>query len=92
MEGCHIVIGAKTVTPGPKTAETIYMARDYLVEKYGVKVLAIKTDVRSDSELENLVKKTVEEFGRIDILVNNAAALIPQKTEELTMKQYDLMH
>lgn len=68
------------------------MARDELIQKYGVKVIAVKCDVRKDTDLENLVKVAVEEYGRIDILVNNAAALIPQKTEELSMKQYDLMH
>lgn len=55
-------------------------------------MLAVKCDARSDLDLENLVKVTIQEFGRIDILVNNAAALIPQKTEVLNMKQYDLMH
>lgn len=91
-EGCNLVIGAKTVVPKEKTQETIFMARDQLMETYGVKVIAVKCDVRSDSDLENLVNVTLENFGRIDILVNNAAALIPQKTEELQMKQYDLMH
>ena len=76
-EGCHLVIGAKTVVPKEKTQETIFMARDELIKKYGVKVIAVKCDVRSDSDLENLTKVAVEEFGQIDILVNNAAALIP---------------
>ena len=44
MEGCNIVIGAKTVVSGPKTVETIYWARDELMSKYGVKVLAVKCD------------------------------------------------
>ncbi len=34
--------------------------------------LAVQTDVRDDSQLEHLVKTTVEHFGRIDVLVNNA--------------------
>ncbi len=91
MEGCHIVIAAKTVVSKEKTVETIYMARDQLASQYGVKVLAIKCDVRSDQDLENVVKVVIEEFGQIDILINNAAALVPQKTEVLNMKQWDLM-
>ena len=47
--------------------------------------------MRSDSDLENLVTQTMLEWGRIDILINNAGALIPQKTEVLSMKQWDLM-
>jgi hypothetical protein len=76
-EGCHIVIGAKTVVSKEKTVETIYMARDQLLKEFGVRVLAVKCDVRSDIDLENLVNVTVQEFGQIDILVNNAAALVP---------------
>ena len=90
-KGCNIVIGAKTVVPREKTKETIWMARDWLIDTYGVKVLAMKVDVRMDRDVEELVRVTIEEFGRIDILINNAGALIPQKTEELSMKQYDLM-
>lgn len=37
-----------------------------------VKALAVKTDVTSENDCQNLVQKTVEHFGRIDILINNA--------------------
>ena len=90
--GCNIVIGAKTLVPKEKTQETIFMARNDLIKDFGVKVAATKCDVRSDQDCEDLINFTIKEFGRIDILVNNAAALVPQKTEVLTMKQYDLMH
>lgn len=53
------MIGAKTVVSKEKTVETIYMARDELIKTHGVKVLAVKCDVRSDLDLENLVKVTV---------------------------------
>ena len=76
-EGCNLIIGAKTIVPKEKTQETIFMARDQIIEKYGVKCIAVKCDVRLDEDLENLVKVAVEAFGQIDILVNNAAALIP---------------
>ena len=39
----------------------------------GRKVLCVPTHTKKVAELENLVKKVLEEFGRIDILVNNAA-------------------
>lgn len=55
-KGCNIVVGAKTVVPKEKTVETIYWARDEIEKEFGVKVLPVKTDVRSDEDLENLVK------------------------------------
>jgi NAD(P)-dependent dehydrogenase (short-subunit alcohol dehydrogenase family) len=43
------------------------------IEALGGEVLALKTDVTSEEETANMAKKTVDRFGRIDILVNNAA-------------------
>ncbi len=44
------------------------------VEAYGVKCLAIPCDVTNTEQIKNVVDVTVKEFGRIDILINNAAA------------------
>ena len=41
-------------------------------EEKGVKSLILKADVTNSEEIENLVKKAVEEFESIDVLVNNA--------------------
>jgi 3-oxoacyl-[acyl-carrier protein] reductase len=43
------------------------------IENSGKKGLAIKCDVSSRTEVENLVQSTLEKFGKLDILVNNAA-------------------
>jgi len=42
------------------------------IEALGVKVLAVKADISSYSDVENMMKKCIEEFGNLDILVNNA--------------------
>ncbi|MEF2114536.1 MULTISPECIES: 3-oxoacyl-[acyl-carrier-protein] reductase [Clostridium] len=42
------------------------------IEALGVKVLAIQADISSYTDVENMIKKSVEEFGSIDVLVNNA--------------------
>ncbi len=43
------------------------------IEAIGGEVLAIKTDVTSEEDTTEMARRTVERFGRIDILVNNAA-------------------
>ena len=42
------------------------------IEETGVKCLAVKGDISNFEECENIVNKTIEEFGKIDVLVNNA--------------------
>ncbi len=42
------------------------------IEEIGVKCLALKADISNFEECENIAKQTIEQFGRIDVLVNNA--------------------
>ena len=43
------------------------------IQRLGRRSLMVKTDIRQKAEVESLLQKTVDEFGGIDILVNNAA-------------------
>ena len=57
----------------------------------GGKALAIQLDVRDENAIIEAVKKTAQEFGGIDILVNNASAISLTPTMETPAKRYDLM-
>jgi len=59
------------------------------IEKLGRKGLALKCDVSSSDDVENMVKRTVAEFGRVDILVNNAGILTFKPFLELTDEDWD---
>jgi NAD(P)-dependent dehydrogenase (short-subunit alcohol dehydrogenase family) len=59
------------------------------IEKLGSKGLAIKCDVSSGGDVEDMVKKTVAEFGRVDILVNNAGIISYKPFLELTDEDWD---
>lgn len=57
------------------------------VNALGRKAIAIKTDISQYSDVAQMVRRTISEFGKVDILVNNAAApwfstLLPEMTEE----------
>lgn len=54
--------------------EKCQQAAQELAERNGVKTLALKCDVRSAVEIQEVIDKTLQEFGRIDILVNNSGA------------------
>ena len=90
-EGANIAIAAKTVEPNAKLEGTIYTVAEE-IEQYGVKALPLQTDIRFEDQIQSAVEKTVEAFGGIDILVNNASAINLTPTEYTEPKRYDLMH
>ena len=90
-EGANIAIAAKTAEPHPKLEGTIFTAAEE-IEKLGVKSLPLQCDIRYDDQVEAAVQKTVETFGGIDILINNASAINLTSTEQTEPKRFDLMH
>jgi len=60
-----------------------------LIKDAGGGAIAVKVDVRSRESIRDLMKKVYEAFGRIDILVNNAAFQPNKLLEEYTMEEYD---
>jgi len=91
QQGANIVIAAKSAEPHPKLAGTIYsVAKD--VEKAGGQALPIVTDIRFEEQVESAMKKAVEKFGGIDILINNASAIHLKGVAETPMKKFDLMN
>ncbi|MGN1327245.1 MAG: 3-oxoacyl-[acyl-carrier-protein] reductase [Clostridia bacterium] len=56
-------------------------------EEKGAKAIILKADVSKQAEVEEVVKKAIEEFGRIDVLVNNAG--ITRDTLLMRMKEED---
>lgn len=89
-DGANIVIAAKTSEPHPKLPGTIHTAADDM-ERAGGKALALTVDVRSVENLQAAVAASVERFGGIDILINNASAIQLTGTLETDPKRFDLM-
>ncbi|MFC8529148.1 SDR family oxidoreductase [Nocardia sp. NPDC057227] len=89
-DGANITLIAKTDKPHPKLPGTIHTAAAELEEAGGT-VLPFVGDVREDEQVAAAVRQTVERFGGIDIVVNNASAIDLSPTEAISMKKYDLM-
>lgn len=90
-EGYNIAVAAKTTTPHPKLEGTIYTAAEE-IEKAGGKALPLVVDIRDEETVKTAIQKTADEFGGIDIVVNNASAISLTMIEDTEMKRYDLMH
>ncbi len=57
-------------------------------EKYGIKSLAIKTDVSNESEVKQMIEQIINEFGEIDVLVNNAGIVFDRDFNEITIEEF----
>jgi len=90
-DGANIVIAAKTADPHPKLDGTIYTAAE-AIEKAGGKALPLVVDIRDEDNVEQAVAKTVDHFGGIDVVINNASAIFPRSTADTPIKRWDLMH
>ena len=90
-EGANIAIFAKTDSAHPKLPGTIYIAAEE-IERAGGKAFPYKVDIRDEETVKIAIEKTVETFGGVDILINNASAISLTDTINTDMKKFDLMH
>ncbi|MBP1718264.1 MAG: kduD [Deltaproteobacteria bacterium] len=80
--GCQIVVAGRDEE---KTARTVQEIR----EEFGIRALGIQADVAQEEEIRLLVKQTLESFGRIDIMVNNAGMNKPKMPQDYELREWD---
>jgi citronellol/citronellal dehydrogenase len=89
-DGARVALIAKTAEPHPRLPGTIYTAAEE-IEAAGGEALPIVGDIRDAEAVEAAVAQTVERFGGIDIVVNNASAINLAPMRDLPVKRFDLM-
>lgn len=60
----------------------------HMIESFGVKAVAFRCDLNQEEEVDHVVKETLKEFGRIDILVNNSGRTWGASVEELKIEDW----
>ena len=80
-EGANVVVASRKQENLDKVATEI--------KALGRESLAISTDVKIPEQVENMVQKTVDHFGRLDIMVNNAGKGIPTEPLEISVKEWN---
>src|SRR5258706_10759737 len=86
QEGAHIVVSGRRDKEGQElTAE---------LQRLGAEAIFVRTDVRNEDDVRNLVDQTLKRFGRLDIAVNNAATeglrgLVTEQTAESYAATFD---
>src|SRR5262245_32596278 len=88
--GWDVVIAAKSTESSEKLPGTIHSVAAE-VEALGAGALAVRTDVRDEEQVESMAKQSMERFGRIDLLVNNAGAMYWKPLLETPAKRFDLV-
>jgi citronellol/citronellal dehydrogenase len=89
-DGAKVALIAKTAEPHPPLPGTIYTAAEE-IEAAGGEALPIVGDIRDENVVAAAVEQTVERFGGIDLVVNNASAINLAPMRELPVKRFDLM-
>ncbi|WP_266205614.1 SDR family oxidoreductase [Pontibacter kalidii] len=82
--GAHVVICSRKLEVLEQTAKE-------LEKETGGTVLPIACDVRKYNEIEAMLQATLNKFGRVDVLVNNAAGNFVSPTERLSHKAFDVI-
>ena len=59
-----------------------------LEKEYNIKVLPIQTDISNEISIKNMVDTAINEFGKIDVLVNNAGIVIDKEFEDKTVEEW----
>lgn len=88
--GWDIVVAAKTVTPTPKLPGTIYTAAEAL-RAHGTTILPVACNVRDADSVQRAARATLDEFGRVDAVINNAGALWWRNMDETPLNKFDLV-
>lgn len=90
-DGANIALIAKTAEPHPKLPGTVYTAARE-IEEAGGQALPIVGDIRDGEAVTAAVAAAVEQFGGIDVCVNNASAINLGSVTEVPLKRFDLMN
>lgn len=90
-DGANVVIAAKTDTPHRSLPGTIHSAAEEVVA-LGGRALPLICDVREEDQVAAAIARTVEEFGGLDIVVNNASAVRLTGVASTPIARFDLMH
>ncbi len=90
MSKYFLQLGANVVIASRKL-DVIQTAANELMAETGGQVLAVECDVRDYASVERTIAVTLERFGRLDVLLNNAAGNFISPTERLSHKAFDVV-
>lgn len=88
-ERVNVVAAARSETEG-RLPGTIHTTVEE-IHSLGGNAIAVKTDVTREEEVDEMVRKTLDHYGHVDVLVNNAGITVPGTLMEVSVKRWDLV-
>ncbi len=89
-DGAIIVVTGKTEKPHPVLPGTIHTVVEE-IEQAGGKGIPLLLDVRDEKQIQAAAEQIGQQFGRIDVLINNASAIQLTSTPNTPMRKFDLL-
>jgi len=83
QEGAAVIIVSRTEATG------LAMVKE--IQDKGGKAIYVQTDVSRSQQVQNMIKGAIDEFGRLDILINNAGYHISKNIEETSEEEWDFI-
>ena len=90
-EGAHVVCAARSTEDAPSKIPGTIDETVREIQALGRRALAVPCNLMKDEEVGALARRTLDEFGRIDLLINNAGTMYRVPFAEMTMKQWDVV-
>ncbi|QCJ48011.1 MULTISPECIES: SDR family oxidoreductase [Haloprofundus] len=88
--GAAVVSTGKTMDEHERLPGTVTQTTEEIRERGGDSI-ALQLDVRDESNVESAIEETVDEFGGIDLVVNNAGAIQFGGVDDIPAKRFDLL-
>src|SRR4029079_4341017 len=88
--GCKVACAARATDAAPVPIPGTIDETVRKITEAGGETIPVPTNLAKDPEVERMVAATIEHFGRVDVLINNAAITFPGDLD-LDMKRFDLV-
>jgi len=90
-EGAFVAVAARTVEHGQSKLPGTIHETVKEIEQFGGKAIAVRCDVTQENDIDKMVEQVQEQFGQVDIMINNAGIAMPKSFLKLTTKNWDLL-
>lgn len=62
--------------------------KDYVESEFNVKALVEAADISNESDVKNMIASIIKEFGKLDVLINNAGIVYDRNFDEITVDEF----